>query len=52
MHAFHTRDDLKDPCISALFNKTFEGLPPCLVIAANLDVLRDGNIGMILAISL
>ncbi|CAF3941814.1 unnamed protein product [Rotaria sordida] len=43
-HAFHNLDDVKDPRASVLLNRTFEGLPPCLFIVADLDILRDGNL--------
>ncbi|CAF4001749.1 unnamed protein product [Rotaria sordida] len=43
-HAFHNLDDVKDPRASVLLNRTFDGLPPCLFIVADLDILRDGNL--------
>jgi acetyl esterase/lipase len=43
---FRTSDDYKDPRVSALLNTTFEGLPPCLFVVAELDPLRDDNLGM------
>ncbi len=45
-NAYRSADDLKDPRVSALLNTSFEDLPPCLFIVAELDVLRDGNLGM------
>ncbi|CAF1642013.1 unnamed protein product, partial [Rotaria sordida] len=35
---------VKDPRASVLLNRTFDGLPPCLFIVADLDILRDGNL--------
>ncbi len=46
VNAFQSPDDFKDPRVSALLNTSFEGLPPCLLIVADLDPLRDGNLGM------
>ena len=43
-NAFRSPDDYNDPRVSVLLNKSFEGLPPCLFIVAELDPLRDGNI--------
>ena len=43
---FQSPDDLKDPRANALLHKSFEGIPPCLFIVAELDPLRDGNLGM------
>ena len=45
-NAFQSPEDWKDPRFSFLSNTSFEGLPPCLFIVAELDPLRDGNIGM------
>ncbi len=45
-NGYHNSDDCKDPRVSALLNTSFEGLPPCLLIVADLDPLRDGNLGM------
>ncbi|CAF0722646.1 unnamed protein product [Adineta steineri] len=44
-HAFETSQDLKDPRISALYNTSLQDVPPCLFIVAELDALRDGNLG-------
>ena len=44
--AYHNLDDVKNPRVSALANTIFEGLPPCLFIVADLDVLPVGNLGM------
>ncbi len=46
INAFRNSDDCNDPRVSALLNTSFEGLPPCLFIVAELDPLRDGNLGM------
>ena len=46
MTAFQSSDDLRDPRANALVNTSFEGIPPCLFILAELDPLRDGNLGM------
>ncbi|CAF1129286.1 unnamed protein product [Rotaria sordida] len=43
LHAFHDANDLKDPRVSVLLNKSFNTLPPCLFIAAELDPLRDDS---------
>jgi acetyl esterase/lipase len=45
-NGYRNSDDYKDPRVSALLNTSFEGLPPCLLIVADLDPLRDGNLGM------
>jgi hypothetical protein len=45
-NAFQSSEDYKDPRVSPLINTSFEGLPPCLFIVAELDPLRDGNLGM------
>jgi acetyl esterase/lipase len=39
-------NDLKDPRVSPLFYTSFAGLPPYLFIIADLDPLRDGNLGI------
>ncbi|CAF0975864.1 unnamed protein product [Rotaria sordida] len=44
IHAYHNSDDRKDPRVSALLNRTFDELPPCLFIVADLDILRDENL--------
>ncbi|UJR34423.1 hypothetical protein I4U23_021830 [Adineta vaga] len=41
--AFDDMKDLNDPRVSVLLNNSFEGLPPCLLIAAELDPLRDDS---------
>jgi acetyl esterase/lipase len=46
VNAFPSPDDYKDPRANALLNTSFEGLPPCLLIVADLDPLRDDNLGM------
>ncbi|CAF1009830.1 unnamed protein product [Rotaria sordida] len=43
LHAFRDANDLKDPRVSVLLNKSFNTLPPCLFIAAELDPLRDDS---------
>ena len=43
---YRSPDDYKDPRVSALLNTSFEGLPPCLFVVAELDSLRDENLGM------
>jgi len=45
-NAYRNSDDLKDPRVNALLNTSLEGVPPCLFIVADLDPLRDGNLGM------
>ncbi|CAF2440571.1 unnamed protein product [Rotaria sp. Silwood2] len=44
IHGYHNLEDMKNPRVSALLNTTFEGVPPCLFIVADLDLLRDGNL--------
>ncbi len=44
-NAFGSPDDYKDPRANALSNTSFEGLPQCLLLVADLDPLRDGNLG-------
>jgi acetyl esterase/lipase len=46
LNGYRSNDDLKDPRVSALLNKSLEGVPPCLFIVAELDPLRDGSFGM------
>jgi acetyl esterase/lipase len=45
-NAYNSSNDCKDPRVDGLLNTSFEGLPPCLLIVADLDPLRDGNLGM------
>ncbi|CAF1619703.1 unnamed protein product [Adineta ricciae] len=45
-NAFESSQDLKDPRISGLFNTSLKDVPPCLFIVSELDVLRDGNLGI------
>ncbi len=45
-NAFENEEVLKDPRVSALLNTSFQDLPPCLFIVADLDVLRDENLRM------
>ncbi|CAF3657157.1 unnamed protein product [Adineta steineri] len=41
--AFRDADDLMDPRVSVLLNKSFDGLPPCLLIVCELDPVRDDS---------
>ncbi|CAF1527537.1 unnamed protein product [Adineta steineri] len=41
--AFRNADDLMDPRVSVLLNKSFDGLPPCLLIVCELDPVRDDS---------
>ncbi|CAF1521281.1 unnamed protein product [Adineta steineri] len=41
--AFRNADDLMNPRASVLLNKSFDGLPPCLLIVCELDPLRDDS---------
>ncbi|CAF1196708.1 unnamed protein product [Adineta steineri] len=43
LHAFRDANDLKDPRASVFLNKSFDTLPPCLFIVAELDPLRDDS---------
>ncbi len=43
--AYHDPDDIKDPRVSVLLSKSFDGLPPCLFIVAELDPIRDESYG-------
>ena len=45
-NGFDSSADLSDPRISVLMNTSFEGLPPCLLIVAELDPLRDDSLRM------
>ncbi|CAF1112646.1 unnamed protein product [Adineta steineri] len=45
--AFRNADDLMDPRVSVLLNKSFDGLPPCLLIVCELDPVRDDSYGMV-----
>ncbi|CAF1182809.1 unnamed protein product [Adineta steineri] len=45
--AFRDADDLMDPRVSVLLNKSFDGLPPCLLIVCELDPVRDDSYGMV-----
>ena len=44
-NAFRSSEDYKDPRVSSLLNTSFEGVPPCLFIVADLDPLRDSSLG-------
>jgi acetyl esterase/lipase len=45
-NAYENVEVLKDPRVSSLLNTSFKDLPPCLFIVADLDPLRDENLGM------
>ena len=42
-NAFGNENDKKDPRVSILTNKLSNSVPPCLLITAELDVLRDDS---------
>jgi acetyl esterase/lipase len=42
-NALRNDNDKKDPRISLLTNKLSNSIPPCLLIAAELDPLRDDS---------
>ena len=42
-NAFHDENDQKNPRASVLLNESFDNLPPCLFIVAELDPLRDDS---------
>ncbi len=44
--AFENKDEIKDPQVAALLNTSFQGLPPCLLITAELDRFRDDSYGI------
>ena len=44
--ALRDENDKKDPRASVLLHETFENVPPCLFIVAELDPLRDESYGM------
>ena len=46
MNALRDENDKKDPRASVILQKSFENLPPCLFIVAELDPLRDDSYGM------
>ena len=45
-NAFEKAEDYKTARVDALVYESFDGLPACLFIVAELDPLRDGNLGM------
>lgn len=44
-NALRDDNDKKDPRASVLLNESFEGVPPCLFIVAELDPIRDDSYG-------
>jgi acetyl esterase/lipase len=44
-NALRDDNDKKDPRASVLLNESFDGIPPCLFIVAELDPLRDDSYG-------
>jgi len=42
-NALRDENDKKDPRVSVLLNESFDGIPPCLFIVAELDPLRDDS---------
>lgn len=44
--AFQNEEETKDPRIAVLRNTSFRDLPPCLLIAAELDRFRDDSYGI------
>jgi acetyl esterase len=46
MNALRDENDKKDPRASVLLQESFENLPPCLFIVAELDPLRDDSYSM------
>lgn len=44
VNAYESAEDYKSARADALVNTSFEGLPPCLFIVAELDPLRDANL--------
>ncbi len=45
-NALRDENDKKDPRASVLLNESFDGIPPCLFIVAELDPLRDDSYGI------
>ncbi len=45
-NALRDENDMKDPRASVLLHKSFDNLPPCLFIVAELDPLRDDSYRM------
>ncbi len=45
-NALRGENDKKDPRASVLLYESFENVPPCLFIVAELDPLRDDIYGM------
>ena len=42
-NALRDENDKKDPRASVLLYESFDGVPPCLFIVAELDPLRDDS---------
>ncbi len=45
-NALRDENDMKNPRASVLLNESFDNLPPCLFIVAELDPLRDDSYGI------
>ena len=45
-NGYENAEDYRTARVDALLNTSFEGLPPCLFIVAELDPLRDSNLGI------
>lgn len=45
-NALRDDNDKKDPRASVLLQESFENLPPCLLIVAELDPIRDDSYGI------
>jgi acetyl esterase/lipase len=43
LNALNDIEDRKNPRASVLLQPSFDGLPPCLLIVAELDPLRDDS---------
>ncbi len=46
MNALRDENDRKDPRASVLLHESFDNLPPCLFIVAELDPIRDDSYSM------
>jgi acetyl esterase/lipase len=44
-NALRDENDKKNPRASVLLHESFDGIPPCLFIVAELDPLRDDSYG-------
>lgn len=42
-NSLRDENDIKDPRASVILNESFDGLPPCLFIVAELDPIRDDS---------